>query len=125
MKAPLLLTILVLVASSNLVSAQKTERDLTRLSGTYTFNFSDTDEDATVTVRFRKNKEAGAITVWLADGKMEDRVRKRTVTFSGAYVALEPNGIVVVDAEFVRFKLSGKRLDWLPAYKHPLFNDPG
>ena len=123
MKASILVTILGLLALSNLVSAEKTERDLTLLSGTYTFNPSDTDEDATVTVRFRRNKEPYAITNWLADGKMEDRIRKRTVTFSGAYVARGPNGAVIVDAQFVRFKLSGKRLDWLPGYKRPLFKE--
>ena len=123
MKAPILITIFGLLASSNLVSGEKKGRDLTPLSGTYTFSFSDTDEDAVVTVQLRRSKEPAGTTDWLADGKMEDRIRKMTVTFSGAHVAIAANGAVIVDAEFVCFKLSGKRLDWLPGYKHPLFKE--
>lgn len=122
MKSFILLAILGLSGASNII-AEDRGRDLSHLSGRYTFNFTDTDESAVVSVQFRRNKEQYRITDWLADGKMEDRIRDRVVTFSGAYVKIEQNGDVIVDAEFVRFRLTKMRLEWLPGYKHPLFKD--
>ena len=118
------LAILAFFIPAQTLTAKDPQRNLTALSGTYTFNFSDTDEDAVVNVQFRKNNKEYHLTDWLADGKMEDRLRKRKVTFSGAYVSTKLNGDVIVDAEFVCFKLVGKRLEWLAGYKHPLFKQP-
>ena len=124
MKISLQLLVFGLFLSVHVFSAERAERDLSPFSGTYTFNFTDTDESATVTVHFRRSKKADkSLTSWLADGKMEDRSRRLAVTFSGAYVVAKENGDVVVDAQFVRFKLIGKRLEWLPGYEHKLFKE--
>jgi hypothetical protein len=97
--------------------------DLAPYSGTYTFNFSDTDEDATVDVHFRMNNEKYRTADWLADGSIRDVIRKQTVTFTGAWVVVENNGELTIDAGFVRFKITGRRLQWLPGYNHDLFKD--
>jgi hypothetical protein len=97
--------------------------DLASYSGTYTFNFFDTDEDATVDVQFHKNNDPYRIVDWLADGRMRDVIRNRTVTFTGAFVSVGTDGELIVDAEFVRFKVTDRRLQWLSGYGHDLFKD--
>jgi hypothetical protein len=97
--------------------------DLTPYSGTYTFNFTDTDEHARVEIQFRKNQEPYQSVDWLADGSIRDGIRNRTITFTGAFVSVGENNEITVDAQFVRFKIKGNRLDWLPGYDHELFKE--
>jgi hypothetical protein len=101
----------------------KHSSNLSLYSGSYTYNSSDTDDDATVDVHFRKNYEQYHSSDWLADGCIRDVIRKRTVTFTGAWVVVESNGELDVNAGFVRFKILGRRLQWLPSYDHDLFKD--
>lgn len=90
------------------------------LDGNYMFVVtSDTDEDARVSVHFRRNSDPYGPT-WLADGTMNDFIRKISIVFKGAEVSIEKNKVVVVDARFVSFKITGKRLEWLPGYTHHL-----
>lgn len=115
MRIPLLA--LVLCASS--VNGYSKPLDPRTLDGNYTFVFSDTDEDAHVSVHFRRNSDKYGPT-WLADGTMNDYVRKISIVFKGAFVSIEKNKVVIVDTRFANFKITGKRLEWLPGYTHHL-----
>lgn len=118
----LCVTVMGCVSSKEAASVTPTF-DPSPYAGTYTYNFTDTDEDATVEIRFRKNTERYRIVDWLADGSIRDRIRNRTVEFTGAYVRKADGKSLIVDSEFVRFKISGNRLQWLPGYDHDLFKD--
>ena len=125
MRSRLLLVVFALIGLLGCVSRAEnrhpnTSSDIRSYSGVYSFDFTDTDEDASVVVRFRQNRDPYRLTDWLADGKMEDRIRNRSVTFTNAFVTIEKTGSVVVDAEFVRFRVNGRHLEWIPSYSHPL-----
>ncbi len=109
-------------ASAQELATPKPLMDLSTYSGTYTFNASDTDADAKVNIQFRKNKEKGDGIEWLANGSIRDDIRKQSVTFTGAWVSVEDDGGLIIDAQFLRFKIKGRCLQW-PGYPYDLYMD--
>jgi hypothetical protein len=115
-----LLTALLLSLFLTTVHAEEKKAvDPRSFSGEYSFNPTCTDEMAIVNVTFRKAPPDETIR-WRADGTMDNSFHGTKITFTGAAVSIEPDGSVVVDAQFFGFQLSGKDLTWRPNYSRYL-----